>query len=96
MSDAIKVLNYDHSDPDKMRLPKGSSCGNCYHIRRCKAMFGHTETDIYCDWSPSRFIPVKTEVAAAGIDVKPAIGQRTGKNDKTHWIIFVKDLLTTI
>lgn len=24
-------------------------------------------------------------------DEKPAIGQRTGKNDKTHWIIFVKD-----
>ena len=24
-------------------------------------------------------------------DVKPAIGQRTGKADKTHWIIFVKD-----
>ncbi|TGC79243.1 SAM-dependent methyltransferase, partial [Salmonella enterica subsp. enterica serovar Poona] len=24
-------------------------------------------------------------------DVKPIIGQRTGKNDKTHWIIFVKD-----
>ncbi|EGJ5850244.1 SAM-dependent methyltransferase, partial [Salmonella enterica] len=22
---------------------------------------------------------------------KPIIGQRTGKNDKTHWIIFVKD-----
>ncbi|EDH6680723.1 SAM-dependent methyltransferase, partial [Salmonella enterica subsp. enterica serovar Typhi] len=21
----------------------------------------------------------------------PIIGQRTGKNDKTHWIIFVKD-----
>jgi len=70
MSDAIKVLNYDHSDPDKMRLPKGSSCGNCYHIRRCKTMFGHTEMDTYCDWSPSRFIPVKTEAAAAGIGVK--------------------------
>lgn len=24
-------------------------------------------------------------------DMKPAIGQRTGKNDKTHWITFVKD-----
>lgn len=24
-------------------------------------------------------------------DVKPIIGQRTGKNDKTHWISFVKD-----
>ena len=24
-------------------------------------------------------------------DEKPAIGQRKGENDKTHWIIFVKD-----
>lgn len=48
-------LNYDPSDPDKMRLPPGRTCGNCRHIRRCKMMFGHTETDTYCDWSPSRF-----------------------------------------
>ena len=38
MSNTIKVLNYDPADPDKMRLPKGSNCGNCHHIRRCKAM----------------------------------------------------------
>lgn len=24
-------------------------------------------------------------------DAKPVIGQRTGKSDKTHWIIFIKD-----
>jgi hypothetical protein len=48
-------VNYDPSDPDKMRLPQGTTCGDCRHIRRCKAMFGHTETDSYCDWSPSRF-----------------------------------------
>lgn len=48
-------LNYDPSDPDKMILPKGVTCGDCVHIRRCKGMFGHTETDTYCDWSPSRF-----------------------------------------
>ena len=64
MCNTIKVLNYDPTDPDKMRLPKGSNCGNCHHIRRCKAIFGHTETDTYCDWSPSRFIPAKTEGAA--------------------------------
>lgn len=64
MSNTTKVLNYDPADPDKMRLPKGKSCGNCHHIRRCKAMFGHTETDTYCDWSPSRFIPAKAEGAA--------------------------------
>ncbi len=48
-------LNYDPTDPDKMRLPSGVTCGDCVHIYRCKAMFGHVETDNYCDWSPSRF-----------------------------------------
>lgn len=44
-------------------------------------------------WNETQ-IPVSQILALT--DVKPAIGQRTGKNDKTHWIIFVKDLLTTI
>lgn len=34
-------------------------------------------------------IPVSQVLALT--DVKPIIGQRTGKSDKTHWIIFVKD-----
>ncbi len=51
-----KALNYDPTDPDKMRLPVGVTCGICQHIRRCKAIFGHVETDTYCDWSPSRFV----------------------------------------
>ncbi len=54
MTDVV-ALNYDPADPDKMRLPAGKTCGDCFHIRRCKAMFGHVETDTYCDWSPSRF-----------------------------------------
>ena len=54
------ALNYDPSDPDKMRLPVGVTCGNCFHIKRCKAIFGHVETDAYCDWSPSRFIAPAT------------------------------------
>lgn len=49
------LLNYDPTDQDKMRLPVGISCGDCGHIKRCKAIFGHVETDTYCDWSPSRF-----------------------------------------
>ena len=49
------VLNYDPTDPDKMRLPVNVTCGDCTHIRRCTLMFGHTATDTYCDWSPSRF-----------------------------------------
>lgn len=49
------ALNYDPADPDKMRLPAGITCGDCVHIRRCKAIYGHVEADTYCDWSPSRF-----------------------------------------
>lgn len=56
MSNNIEALNYDPADPDKMKLPAGTKCGDCRHIYRCKAIFGHTETDTYCDWSPSRFV----------------------------------------
>ncbi|ELD8088402.1 class I SAM-dependent methyltransferase [Salmonella enterica] len=38
-------------------------------------------------WNETQ-IPVSQILALT--DVKPVIGQRTGKNDKTHWIIFVK------
>ena len=51
----MPTLNYDPADPDKMKLPAAVTCGDCVHIHRCKAIFGHTETDTYCDWSPSRF-----------------------------------------
>ncbi|WP_318356704.1 class I SAM-dependent methyltransferase [Enterobacter sp.] len=39
-------------------------------------------------WNETQ-IPVSQVLALT--DVKPIIGQRTGKSDKTHWIIFVKD-----
>ncbi|EAW8182996.1 hypothetical protein HX52_12160 [Salmonella enterica] len=39
-------------------------------------------------WNETQ-IPVSQILALT--DVKPAIGQRTGKGDKTHWIIFVKE-----
>lgn len=59
MTDALKAttptVNYDPTDPDKMRFPSATTCGDCVHIRRCKAIFGHVESDTYCDWSPSRF-----------------------------------------
>lgn len=38
-----------------MQLPEGKTCGDCVHIHRCKAMFGHVETDTSCDWFPRRF-----------------------------------------
>jgi hypothetical protein len=56
MSNNIEALNYDPADPDEMKLPNEVTCGDCRHINRCKAIFGHTETDTYCDWSPSRFV----------------------------------------
>ena len=49
------VLNYDPTDPDKMRLPVNVTCGDCIHIRRCTLMIGYIATNTYCDWSPSRF-----------------------------------------
>lgn len=58
-------LNYDPTDPDKMRLKKGVTCGDCRHIKRCKSMFGHVETDTYCDWSPSRFVATSRAPATA-------------------------------
>jgi hypothetical protein len=49
-------MNYDPTDPDKMRLPIGVTCGDCRHIRRCNALFGQTEAAARCDWAPSRFV----------------------------------------
>lgn len=60
--ESAKALNYDPSDPDKMKLPVGSKCGDCVHIRRCSMIYGHVETDTYCDWSPSRFIARPTDL----------------------------------
>lgn len=28
----VPALNYDTTDPDKMKLPAGSTCGNCHPI----------------------------------------------------------------
>jgi len=50
---------------DDMDLPEGKTCGDCVHIYRCKAIFGHVETDTTCDWSPSRF---RANPAMAAVD----------------------------
>ena len=68
---APRVLNYDPTDPDKMRLPKGVTCGDCVHIRRCSAIYGHTATDTYCDWSPSR---LQLKPAAPAAEAKTCLG----------------------
>ena len=66
-------VNYDPTDPDKMRLPAGAKCGDCQSIYRCKSIFGHVETDTHCDWSPSRFWPARdaAEIGAAIGGAKP-------------------------
>lgn len=40
----------------EMNLPPGQTCGDCVHIRRCAAIFGHQANDEVCDWAPSRFV----------------------------------------
>lgn len=64
MTTENQLLNYDATDPDKMRLPTGVTCGDCVHIRRCKMIYGHVETDTYCDWSPSRLQVRRTPTGA--------------------------------
>lgn len=49
-------LNYDPTDPDKMRLPVGKTCGECGHFTRtCVWLISCKPTNTTCDWSPSRF-----------------------------------------
>jgi hypothetical protein len=43
------------TDRTCMALPSGKTCGDCAHLNRCVAIFGHTATDTYCDWFPRRF-----------------------------------------
>ena len=38
-----------------MNLPEGKTCGDCVHIQRCNAIYGHMASDERCDWYPSRF-----------------------------------------
>lgn len=45
---------------DDMDLPADKTCGDCFHVRRCTAMFGHIPADEACDWSPSRFAEPRT------------------------------------
>lgn len=43
-----------------MELPAGKTCGDCAHLARCVAIFGHVPEDIYCDWFPRRYRPAVT------------------------------------
>jgi hypothetical protein len=46
-------------------LPVNKTCGDCVHIYRCSKIYGHVESDKYCDWIPIRF-QEKTEVRING------------------------------
>ncbi len=47
------------SEPDyraEMQLPEGKTCGDCQHIKRCRAFgFTSSEANTSCDFWPSRF-----------------------------------------
>lgn len=36
-------------------LPKGKTCGDCVHFKRCNAIFSSYETRAWCGWAPIRF-----------------------------------------
>lgn len=54
-----KDLNYDPRDPDRMDLPAGKTCEDCGNISRCRHLFGCSDANTRCDWSPSRFVMVR-------------------------------------
>jgi hypothetical protein len=56
-------IDYDAA----MRLPAGKTCGDCVHVRRCVAMFGHVPADTSCDFYPSRFRPALTTTSATPV-----------------------------
>jgi len=63
-----------------MQLPEGKTCGHCFHAYRCNVLFGHKDTDTYCDWFPRRFRepyeePKPTNVVSASIAFKQASGR---------------------
>lgn len=43
----------------EMALPKGKTCNDCIHmVSRCSWLLSREGTEIECDWSPSRFVPI--------------------------------------
>jgi hypothetical protein len=38
-----------------MNLPEGKTCGDCYAVRHCVAMYGIKAENVSCDFAPSRF-----------------------------------------
>ena len=52
---------------DDMDLPAGKTCADCYHFKRCNAIYGHIAADEVCDWAPSRFVQRAIEKALGAL-----------------------------
>lgn len=52
----------------EMRLPAGTTCAQCRHFKRCKAMFGAHDLRTQCDFHPRRFTPASDLPGAAKPD----------------------------
>jgi hypothetical protein len=48
---------------DDMKLPPGKTCADCFHLKRCVAIFGGDPVNERCGWSPSKFIERKQQPA---------------------------------
>lgn len=47
-----RFVDYDA----EMKLPAGKTCGDCHHIKRCRAFgFTSSEANTSCDFHPNRF-----------------------------------------
>lgn len=40
---------------DEMQLPEGKTCADCTYCRKCVSIWGAKETNVRCDFNPSRF-----------------------------------------
>lgn len=59
------------TDKTCMQLPVGVACGDCAHFNHCKAFYGHSATDTYCDFFPRRLKPGRAAKADARIQIGP-------------------------
>jgi hypothetical protein len=69
------------TDETCMKLPDGTTCGNCAHIRRCLAFgFSDSEKQSTCDFFPRRFLPAAPPriVAHSANDFAPSSRSSAG------------------
>lgn len=75
----------------EMNLPDGSSCADCRHFTRCAALFGHIAEDEVCDWSPSRFSPMKPAAISAALAADSIAGldwwNALSEGDRKFWML---------